>query len=266
MPTRKAQGERAPDRADECHRDAVRQELRELDSARAARIQELQELADREVQRHDLGPAGSHPVLLVPSIVSSIAPLPASRYKAFRDHLERLIEELAEEDRDREPAPVPVPEVETEASALSCLLSSACRTCRGYCCRLGGDTAFLDLPTVRLYWQQHPERTSEQILHVYLEYLAEKTTEDHCVYQGSAGCTLPAPMRASICGDYFCEPLRDLKREFSEEADAQQTFVSMDRGIPRHAELADGKAQTSRNLDLQTFRDARPIPGWRDHP
>lgn len=150
--------------------------------------------------------------MVVPANRTRVVELPPHRERRFREHLERVVAEaFALREAGTLPAPSPIaergPEPGTDASRL---LAAACATCRGKCCKQGGDRAFIDVPTIARYLAAHPEAAAAEVLAAYLAPLGGKTYERACVFQGERGCRLPREMRARICNEFSCDGLEDL--------------------------------------------------------
>ena len=79
--------------------------------------------------------------------------------------------------------------------------------CRGFCCRLGEDHAFLRPATLRRFHRAHPELTGPQVVDAYLACVPKESAEGGCVFQGRQGCALPRAMRSDVCNRYLCEDL-----------------------------------------------------------
>lgn len=89
--------------------------------------------------------------------------------------------------------------------------SDACRACRGYCCRNGGDTAYLDEQAISLAWTRHPDLGRARLLSLYIEAIPHKAFENSCIFHAKDGCALPRTLRAPVCEAFLCDPLLKLK-------------------------------------------------------
>jgi hypothetical protein len=85
----------------------------------------------------------------------------------------------------------------------------ACSACRGFCCRNGGNTAYLNPRTMARYWSEHPHLTRDEIVSAYVDAVPRTAFEGSCIFHTERGCNLPNRMRSQVCLDYRCAPLRD---------------------------------------------------------
>lgn len=162
-------------------------------------------------------------------------PLPEGRRTAFAQHLRRNLAEA----RARiaagelvEPAAIttsvdnrPDPEKEAETH----LMNAGCMTCRGECCKLGGDHAFNSSSTMMRFVDRHPMLDDEAVVARYLAYLGERTLKTGCVFQGQRGCTLPREMRSGTCNRFFCGDVRVLQHQLS-DGDPVRAFIVNRKG------------------------------------
>ena len=81
---------------------------------------------------------------------------------------------------------------------------TACSMCKGWCCRNGGDDAFLDDRTLARVRLAQPDLTEHALLHLYLNRLPPVAYRDSCIFHGEHGCTLDRSLRADVCNSYFC--------------------------------------------------------------
>jgi len=101
---------------------------------------------------------------------------------------------------------------EPAAAGEAGLIAAACASCRGFCCRLGEDHAFLRPATLRRFLRANPALTPAQAKEEYLRRLPEEIIAGGCVYQGRDGCALPRAMRSDVCNRYHCEDLEALRK------------------------------------------------------
>jgi hypothetical protein len=130
------------------------------------------------------------------------------------------------------------PEANTQTTEQR-MLSLACATCRGYCCRLGGEHAFLDTTTLQRYMSAHPQLAADQVVGAFLAKLPEKGYRNSCVFHAGDGCTLPRAMRSDICNSFYCNGLRNFRTQL-DGAEAPQAFaVAASDGQLRRATIFD---------------------------
>ena len=93
----------------------------------------------------------------------------------------------------------------------------ACATCRGHCCRKGGNDAYLDFMSTALAWGRFPHLSKEELIAAYLSAVPDRVFKDSCIYHAEHGCNLPQTMRAPVSAAYLCAPLLKLKALLSEQ-------------------------------------------------
>ena len=165
-----------------------------------------------------------YPIVLVPHLSRRLADMPQDRRGEIRDHLTLLVHEAAAQGRSACSAPGDVegprgspsrPEVEAN------LLAAACATCRGSCCRRGGNHAYLGPENIGRYLGQHPELSPREGLAEYLARVPDRSFEDSCVYHGPTGCGLPREMRSETCNRFYCPGLQQLRDDLWQGAPAR---------------------------------------------
>lgn len=163
------------------------------------------------------------PIVVIPSFPQRRTRLPAARRRAFGEHVARQIAVAFERGPDDTPPvqtdPPPTPEV---AAALG----AACATCRGHCCRHGGERAYLGPEAMQRYIAAHPDHGPEDVQRAYLAHVGTRTVTGSCVYHGARGCTLPREMRSDTCNRFFCGPLYDLKRALATDGPPRAFLAS----------------------------------------
>jgi len=137
--------------------------------------------------------------VVVPGFESASQPMTSERREMLRAHLEVVLAEIGEEaHRD------PVAEYTSDTRRK---LDAACATCRGYCCRKGGDSAYIRAETIARVRRLHPDLSEAAITATYLSAVPAVSMVGSCIFHGERGCALPRDFRADICNDYFCPPL-----------------------------------------------------------
>jgi hypothetical protein len=139
--------------------------------------------------------------VMVPRSDKRLVPLPPERVEQLRKHLRAALLDLGKARRlDRVAAPV-----SPEPAGLPAVVArAACSLCRGWCCRNGGDEAFLDERALARLRLSNPEITDQAIMRIYLARVPEAVYQDSCIFHGERGCTLDRSMRADICNTYLC--------------------------------------------------------------
>jgi len=138
----------------------------------------------------------------LPSFDAPLVPVPSERREALATHVRELLDDLktpARAARKAGPAPpAGVPEV-----------STACGLCRGFCCRTGGNEAYLNPKTLARVWSERPHLAADDIVAAYVDAVPNLAFEASCIFHAEHGCNLPPAMRSSVCHDYQCTPLRN---------------------------------------------------------
>lgn len=142
----------------------------------------------------------AHPVI-VPRSEKQLVATPAERVRRLEAHLLRTLAGMDDSD-----GPVPIRPEPTGFPAQ--VIRSACTLCRGWCCRNGGDDAFLDARTMARVHHAQPVPSIQATARVYLDLVPESVVEGSCIYHGSQGCTLDRAIRSDVCNAYFCGGLQ----------------------------------------------------------
>lgn len=225
--------------------------IAEREARRRALLARAEAWRDEAGTEHGLPDAADFVAIPIPSNPYHTTPLPPARRDALRAHLTEKASAAMERLRvgDMEPLPL-VRERATSAwamlppasAAMQHVLSAACATCRGSCCSVGANHAFIDVDTMQSYIEQHPDDSLEQIIDAYMAPIAEATMSIGCIYQVEQACTLPRGMRSTLCNGYYCESLVELQHVHQHEErlrvflapDAQGQF---DQGVFVEADL-----------------------------
>ena len=163
------------------------------------------------------GPTPTVPVdevlhLVLPSGPRRQRPLAQRRRERYRRHLQHSLALLMSAPAADAVAPVPVPapvpaRPADPGSTGPPWAASLCGVCRGGCCPVGGDTAFLDATTLQRFMHQHPELGPDQVVAHYLSRLPAASMAGSCINHTRQGCSLPRAMRSDVCNVYRCGPL-----------------------------------------------------------
>ena len=138
------------------------------------------------------------PPVRVPRSAKRLVAVAPDRVRRFRKHLVKAMREAREV---RQIAPVRAPVLSGVAARVAGI---ACGLCQGWCCRHGGDDAYLDGDTMARVRAAMPERDARAVARLYVERVPEAVFEESCIFHGVEGCTLDRSMRADICNSYFC--------------------------------------------------------------
>ncbi len=139
--------------------------------------------------------------VMVPRNGKGLAPVSPERVRRLRGHLERLSGAARDPDTL---APVR-PEPDGFAAEVA---RAACTLCQGWCCKNGGDDAFLDERTIARTRHAYLASDPDAVPRMYLELVPEIGYEGSCIFHGKQGCTLTRAMRSDVCNSYFCGGLQ----------------------------------------------------------
>ena len=180
------------------------------------------------------------PIVVIPSFPERRTRLPAPRRKAFAANLARQIALAFERGPDA------APPVETDAPPapdVAAALGAACATCRGHCCRHGGERAYLGADRMQRHLAEHPEHGPDDVLNAYLVHVGRHTIDGSCVYHGARGCTLPREMRSDTCNRFYCGPLHDLKRALATDGPPRAFLASAEGSEVGRTRFIGARAQ-----------------------
>jgi hypothetical protein len=151
------------------------------------------------------------PYFAVPANVRPLVELPTFRRNQFLAHLQQVTEAAFQIDKpplsqaacaDSE-SELPPP----AAASVTSVVSAACGTCRGYCCRHGAHHAFFSQAHVQRLRDRHPNLTAAEVIDLIAGHLPQTSVEDSCVMHGPQGCELPRAYRAELCNHFECSDL-----------------------------------------------------------
>jgi hypothetical protein len=231
-----------------------RQAEREKREAWAATIEELKKafpelLTDQG--RDEVASEQQAHVSLVPGTDSPLVPLPPDRHEQFLAHLDVICREAVRLCDDPKKVNSLMTEYGHRGSATkdSPILPvlNGCSTCRGYCCRNGGDHAFLDASFVAWQLLCDPCSTAESVRNAYIHRLPDVSVEGSCVFHGSQGCVLSRAERNNVCNNFHCFELQDAIEQHSEgESRAWIAVARSDTGALRVGKMDSSGNQTRR--------------------
>jgi hypothetical protein len=164
--------------------------------------------------------------IVVSTSPASMEPLAASRREALRESIALAVAASAGGESHV---------AETELATADCAPPSAatfaaCASCRGHCCRSGGDSAYIDASTVRRVRSQMPDLSSSELVALYMDAVPARSVERSCIYHGEHGCALARELRSDICNRYFCQPMREWLGRAAATAGQLTAVVVLDEG------------------------------------
>ncbi len=190
---------------------------------------------------------------VIPTLRWRITNLPERRRRAFRDGLNRLISAASAHPAAHAPMPEPVV---SPAPEIQAVLGRACALCQGFCCRAGGNHAYLTVETIRRYMAEHPDLRPRDVLAAYLGRVGPKTVEKSCVFHGPEGCRLSRDMRSDTCNEFYCGGLNELRSSQNDQEPVRAFFVAMAGATILTAAFCD--QNESRVVPLTSVTDEEP--------
>ncbi len=152
------------------------------------------------------GAADSSQAVMVPLNRRALVPTPPERVRRIREHLVRSLRDLRTMKRPEHNASPLRPEPQGFAGTVA---RAACALCQGYCCKGGGEHAYLDERDMARVRRARPELEARAVIRLYMERVPADGYEGSCVFHGKQGCTLDRSLRSDVCNSYFCNGLRD---------------------------------------------------------
>jgi hypothetical protein len=137
----------------------------------------------------------------VPQNVEVLTPVMPARVRRLRENLVKAMRDARAVHQTISPYPP------TPAGFAARVARAACSLCKGWCCRNGGDDAFLDDQTIARVRNDVPELDARALLRLYLARVPALAYEGSCIFHGSKGCTLDRSLRSDLCNSYFCRGL-----------------------------------------------------------
>lgn len=148
---------------------------------------------------------GGVTIVGVPLLDETLEPPPRDRIRALKRHLIQSLRDLRAAKRPDKLIQRAAPEPTGFTAAV---LNAACATCRGHCCKGGGDHAYIDARTMARVRRDHPDLNAGRIVRLFLDRIATDSYRGSCLFHGRHGCTLGRPLRAELCNAYHCDGLR----------------------------------------------------------
>ena len=211
-----------------------------------------------ERRRSDAGAAGigrpsRYPVTLVPHLDRPLTPPSVRRQREFRRNLREHLREATAlraqagaeaAGAGSASALTPTPPPAGRPAADQAVITASCSACRGYCCRRGGNHAYLHGDTLERFMRAHPTLSQRQVWKAYIDRLPGESVEDSCIYHGARGCGLPEEMRSTTCNSYFCAGLQNWQEQRRRGGPARAYIAAADTSIV-HAAFFDGATDNS---------------------
>ncbi len=176
-----------------------------------------------------------------------VAPAPA-RVRALKRHLVASLRDLREAKR---PDRLIQPRSAQPAGFAAEVVRAGCSHCQGFCCRGGGEHAYLDERTMARVRRDNPDLDAAGIIGLYMRSVASPAFEGSCLFHGPSGCTLPQTLRAELCNIYYCKGLWDFLK--TRPLPDQVTIVASRGDVTRRSDvLVAVGTENGRNMDPWT--------------
>ena len=123
------------------------------------------------------------------------------RVRRVRKH---LIETLRALHATKDPSQSDFPPLPEPVGFVARVARTACAMCGGWCCKDGGEHAYLDERTMARVRPVRPELNARAVLRLYIDRIPAASYAGSCVFHGEMGCTLDRSLRSDICNNYYC--------------------------------------------------------------
>jgi hypothetical protein len=170
----------------------------------------------------------------VPLLDEALEPPPPNRIRALKRHLIRSLRDLRAAKRPERLIQKTPPRPTGFAAEV---MAAGCATCRGHCCKGGGDHAYIDERTMARVRRDHPDLDARAIIRLYLDRVAPRSWRGSCLFHGESGCTLGRGLRATLCDAYYCNGLRDFL-DHAGDSDHVQIVAERNGTVRRSAVLS----------------------------
>jgi hypothetical protein len=148
--------------------------------------------------------SGDGQALMVPLNRKALVPTSPERVRRLRKHLVaslRAMRTMRNPERSASPLR-PEPD-----GFVGHVARTACSVCKGWCCKSGGDHAYLDERSMVRVRRAREELDARAVLRLYIERVPAIGYDGSCVFHGASGCTLDRSLRSDVCNSYFCTTL-----------------------------------------------------------
>lgn len=142
----------------------------------------------------------------VPYREAPLAPVAPERVRTLKKH---LVESLRDLRSAKRPERLIQPESVPPSGFAATVTTVGCTHCQGFCCRNGGEQAYLDERTMARVRKANPELDAAAIIRLYTSVIPAQAVAGSCIFHGERGCTLTRALRAELCNSYWCTGLQD---------------------------------------------------------
>jgi hypothetical protein len=151
--------------------------------------------------------AGGDQAVMVPLNRRALAPTDRERVRRLRRHLVQSLRGMRVMKRPVESASPLRPEPE---GFLGRVARAACKLCKGWCCKGGGEHGYLDERVMARVRHARPELDARSVIRLYTERVPAIGYAGSCIFHAESGCTLDRSLRSDVCNSYFCTGLGNL--------------------------------------------------------
>jgi hypothetical protein len=144
--------------------------------------------------------------VIVPRSEKALEATSSARARQLRKHLVKSLRALRSMKKSELSASSERPEPDGFVARVA---ETACSLCKGWCCRGGGDHAYIDERTMARLYRAQPELDARGVLRLYAERVPEAGYTNSCLFHAATGCTLTRSLRSEVCNSYFCRGLED---------------------------------------------------------
>ena len=181
-------------------------------------------------------------IVTVPLLNDTLEAPPPGRVRALKRHLVQSLRDLRVAKRPERLIQKATPE---PSGFTATVLAAGCATCRGHCCKGGGDHAYIDERTMVRVRGDNPELDARAIIRLFLERLAPRSYQGSCLFHGPEGCTLGRPLRAELCNAYYCNGLQDFMKRA--EVPEHVRIVAARNGMERRSAIMSRRGSRGGN-------------------
>jgi len=199
--------------------------------------EQARQLRDQRAEAAGIQQPDRYALVVIPSFSAPVTSLPERRRRALRNRLTQLISQ-ATIGRGAPSAPLNA-SVAAPPSPAQAAIGRACAQCQGSCCRSGGDQAYLTVAAIRRFMDAHPNLRPREVLAAYMDRVSNKTYKGSCIYHSTKGCGLSAEMRSDTCSLYFCDGLKEFRRDVDDTKAVKVFFASASEGVIHRAVFVD---------------------------
>jgi hypothetical protein len=148
--------------------------------------------------------AGGNQAVMVPLNQRALVPTSPERVRRLRRH---LIASLRAMRTMKDPKGSVSPLRSEPDEFVGKVARAACTVCKGWCCKGGGDHAYLDERVMARVRNARAELDARAVVRLYVERVPAAGYDGSCVFHGADGCTLDRSLRSDVCNSYFCSGL-----------------------------------------------------------